>query len=154
MTLITIDEQAAAMVAILDAATLSDLTNLVLHPDALQNRYLPCTIFSPGPAQYERNDSTGNLRVTRQWKLKLFVMTKEEGREYQVEATLRPYLTAIPDALAPHPNIRLADGRTFEMTLDRGSDSGLSVLRYGDKEYGGTLFTITTIDSVRVMPER
>ncbi len=154
MALITIDQQTEKLAALL--AGVAGLNSLDKHPDALQKAHFPCTIPAPGPAQYAR-DGDGDryrLTVTRQWRIKLYLMPREAGREYQAELQLRPFLTSIPDALAPHTMVRLADGRTFELTLDRGSDSSLSIMKYGDREYSGSLFTVTTIVKDRVMPAR
>ncbi len=154
MALITINEQIAAIVTLLGNVP-GDLTHLDEHPRALQSRTLPCTVTTPGPAEYERGErGAGHLRVTRQLRIKVFIMPVEEGYEYQAERALKPYLTAIPDELAKHPLVRLDDGRTFELTLDGGSDSGLSLLQYGNKQYAGTLITVNTITEDRVPPVR
>lgn len=154
MALITIDEQIEAIVALLGNVP-GDLTHLAEHPTALQSYTLPCTVTTPRAADYERNvEGAGHLRVTRHYWIRLLLMPVAEGYEYQAERTLRPYLTSVPDTLAKYPLVRLTDGRTFELELDRGGDTGLARIRYGDVWYGGTQFTLRTITEDRVRPER
>jgi hypothetical protein len=150
--IITIEEQEEALTPILEG-----ITGIVEHftdfPDAVQARQLPCLITSPKEASYDRDTyGADSLLIRRQWQAVLLVKLAVEGREFQAEQEIKPFLTAVPVGLAAYPVITLEDGRGFQVELDKGSDRGARAVKYNDKWYTGTVFTFFTIVEDMVDP--
>jgi hypothetical protein len=152
MASITVNEQEQAIQPFL-AAVDGITTAQYDYPDDVQTRELPMIITSPGEASYdERADGKPGHRVRRQWTALLLVKETSKGREYQAEREAKPFLTTVPDAIAPHPRVKLPDGRAFGLELHRGSDRGATVVTYNERLYAGTVFTFYTETLTRIDP--
>jgi hypothetical protein len=161
--MITIDEMWAAIKPILAAVEITPGTKaikLVLddYPDAFQTRELPALVPSPQDATYDRETyGADSLLIRRLWQLRLYVAEADMGREFQNESATKPFLDAIPLALAAYPELTISDGgdhdgESFELHLDQGGDTGAKVLRYNSKFYAGALFRIYTVTHGRFTP--
>lgn len=150
--MITIEEQEAEFTLILESIS-GIVKHFVNFPDAVQARQLPCLISSPKDAPYDRDTyGADNLLIRRQWQAILLVKIADEGREFQSEQEVKPFLTSVPVALAAYPVITLADGRGFQVELHAGNDRGARTITYNGKLYAGTVFTFFTVVEDTVDP--
>lgn len=152
MTQITIDEQKTALAPVL-AAIYGISKVYEERPEALQPRALPCITLTPGAAVYRYGErGAGHVFITRKWYLRLYVMVSTEGREYQAELAVHPFLTRIPDKLAQYPEVSITGNKAFRLSLDGGGDRGPILMTYAEMDYSGTEFEIETITEEYVTP--
>jgi len=150
--MITIEEQETALTPILES-----IAGIVKHftdfPDALQPSQLPCLITVAGEATYDRETyGADSLLIRRRWEAVLLIRLSDEVREFQSEQETKPFLTAIPLALAAHPVITLDDERSFQLELHQGGDRGARAVRYNNNSYAGSVFSFFTIVEDTVEP--
>ena len=150
--MITVEEQQTVLKPIVETIT-GLVTVFTDFPDAIQRAQLPCLVLSAGEAEYDQvTRGSQSLRIRRTWRAILFAQEADLGREYQSEQTTKPFLTSVPVKLAAHPTVKLADGRTFDLRLDKGRDQGVLPVKYNDKLYTGTIFYFTTVVEGYVTP--
>ncbi len=150
--MITVEEQQTVLKPIVE--TITDLKAVFTDfPDAIQRAQLPCLIMSAGEAEYDQvTRGAQTLRIRRTWKGILIAEEADLGREFQAEQTTKPFLTSVPVKLAAHPTVKLADGRTFDLRLDKGRDQGVLPVKYNTTLYTGTIFYFTTVVEETIDP--
>jgi hypothetical protein len=151
--MITLEEQQEILKPILE--TVPGLTTVRTDfPGAVQHDQLPLLWLSAGEAEYDQvTRGAQSLRIRRTWKAVLLVEKVELGNTFQAEEATKPFLTAIPVKLAAYPTLKLADGCTFDLRLDKRRDEGVRKLRFDEVTgYTGTIvyfFTVVEDDVVR-----
>ena len=154
MSIPTVEEQQEAIAAVLRAVSGVERV-FVDYPKAIQRRDLPCVTLTPQAATYDRETYGANsLMITRTWRLQVYAMSVEHGREGVAEQTLKPLLTSIPLALAEYPILTLSDDRAITLRLHDGGDTGAIMLMYGADAYIGAEFTFTTEVTGVIEPKR
>jgi hypothetical protein len=151
--MITLEEQQAVLKPIFEAVS-NVKTVFDDFPDAVQNAQLPALLMSAGEAEYDQvTRGAQSLRIRRMWKGILLAEQADLGRQYQAEQTTKPFLTSVPVKLAAYPVVKLADGRSFDLRLDRGRDQGVMPIKYNEVLYTGTLFFFYTIVESLIAPD-
>ena len=142
--MLTIEQQETVLETVL--AAVSGVKKVFTeYPDALQDRELPALILFPADGSYDQvADGANSLTVDRVWRALLYVKRAELGREFQAQCEVKPFLTAIPLALAARQVLN-ADGYGFQVFLDRGGDTGPRPLTYNDQAYAGAEFRFRTV---------
>lgn len=150
--MITFEEQQTVLKPIVETIT-GLVTVFNEWPDALQRAQLPCLVLSASEAEYDQvTRGAQTLRIRRTWRAILFAEEADLGREYQSEQTTKPFLTSVPVKLAAYPTVKLADGRTFDLRLDKGRDQGVLPMKYNGTPYVGTFFYFTTVVEETINP--
>ena len=150
--MITLEEQQTVLKPIFEAVT-TIKTVFVDFPDAIQRGQLPCIILSAGEAEYDQvTRGAHHLRIRRTWKAILLAEEAVLGRQFQAEQTTKPFLTSVPVKLAAYPVVKLADGRSFDLRLDKGRDQGVLTIKYNDALYTGTIFYLYTVVESYITP--
>ncbi len=151
--MITLEEQQTLLKPILE--TVPGLATFFTDfPGAIQHDQLPCLWLSAGEADYDQvTRGAQSLRIRRTWKAILLVEKVELGIAFLAEQATKPFLTAIPVKLAAYPTLQLADGRTFDLRLDKGRDEGVKKISFDQVVgYTGTVVYFTTVVEETVDP--
>lgn len=151
--LITVDDMQDALSPILAGITGMQRV-FAQYPDVLNWGNVPALIFHVGAWSYSQNRERGAyaLRITWQWVGHLYVQVASEGREFEAEAAVLPYLTRLPGTLAQYPTVRLSSGQSFDLSLHQGGGDGPQPLTYGNQRYAGAIFRWSTITEQRITP--
>lgn len=152
MASITVEEQQAVIKPILE--TVDGIVSVEVNlPDAVKSDTLPMLVLWPREATYDRrSDGAHEYRVRRRWVVLLLVLESAQGREWYSDSAVKPFLTTIPDKLAAYPQVKLDDGRSFDLDLHQGGDRGADPLTYKKKSYAGTGFTFYTVTETTINP--
>jgi len=150
----TIAEQQEAI-----AAVLRDVSGInrvfVDYPRALDRAWLPAILLTPMDARYDRELGGANsLTVFRDWRVQIMASNVEHGRDGDAEATLKPLIDAVLDALAENPTLATSDGRAIWLHLHEGGDTGVRVFLHAGKAYIGANITCTTEVGGYIEPKR
>lgn len=99
---------------------------------------LPCFVNFTGPGQYSGvGPSSENNLQTRTYLLRLYVRGQGSGIDGEAESACLSFFESVPAKFASYPRLQRS-----VMYSRMVSDSGISLLRYGDEAFVGIEFRL------------
>jgi len=115
---------------------------------ALNAADLPTVLVYPGPAQHARY-AIGMRRVERIYRVRLFVRVLGDSVEADYLPTITTFLDLFAAAYLTSTNVTLG-GSVEHIQTERITDSGLTILDHGARDYHGVEWAVPVVEKVDV----